>query len=250
MPELERWVLHRLGELGAMIRSAGARFDHHQIFTELHNFCTLELSAFYLDIRKDTLYCDRADAPMRRAARTTLDHIFDCLVRWLAPILCFTAEEAWLARHPGEESSVHLQQYPELPAAWSDPALAEKWEKIRQVRRVVTGALELERAEKRIGSSLEAYPQVYLDEALAGIMASIDAAEIFITSGATLQTGTAPAGAFTLDDVPGVGVTNGHADGEKCVRCYRILPEVPADAEEGICGRCTDAVANFPAAAE
>ncbi|MBT4116139.1 MAG: isoleucine--tRNA ligase [Rhodospirillaceae bacterium] len=250
MPELERWVLHRLHALGAMILDAGGRFDYHQIFIELHNFCTLELSAFYLDIRKDTLYCDRADSTMRRAARTTLDHIFDCLVRWLAPILCFTAEEAWLARHPGEETSVHLQQYPELPTAWSDPALAEKWEKIRKVRRVVTGALELERAEKRIGSSLEAHPQVYLDEAFAGIMAGTDSAEIFITSDATLETGPPPAGAFTLDDVPGVAVANGPAAGEKCVRCFRILPEVPADADEGICGRCTDAVANFPAAAE
>ncbi|MFP6735679.1 MAG: isoleucine--tRNA ligase [Rhodospirillales bacterium] len=251
MPELERWVLGRLFALGTTILEAGARFDYHQIFIELHNFCAVELSAFYLDIRKDSLYCDRADSPKRRAARTAIDHIFNCLVRWLAPILCFTAEEAWLARHPGEDSSVHLQQFPELPGSWADPELAEKWENIRSVRRVVTGALELERAEKRIGSSLEAHPTVYLEDGLAEIMAGIDCAEIFITSDATLENGAAPADAFRLEDVPGVAVAHGNASGEKCVRCYRILPEVSADAgDQGICTRCTDAVANFPAAAE
>ncbi|MAF49323.1 MAG: isoleucine--tRNA ligase [Rhodospirillaceae bacterium] len=252
MPELERWVLHRLHELGTMITDAGARFDYHQIFTELHNFCANELSAFYLDIRKDSLYCDRADAPKRRAARTTLDHIYDCLVRWLAPILCFTAEEAWLARYADEEGSVHLQQFPELPGSWHDPVLAEKWEKIRNVRRVATGALEIERAEKRIGSSLEAHPTVYLKDGIATIFDGIDCAEIFITSDATLATGDAPDGAFTLDDVPGVAVVSGSADGDKCVRCYRILPEVSgaAGGDDGICGRCADAVAHFPAAAE
>jgi isoleucyl-tRNA synthetase len=259
LPELERWVLCRLHQLGTMILETGGRFDFHQIFTELHNFCTVDLSAFYLDIRKDSLYCDRADSAKRRAARTVLDQIFNCLVRWLAPILCFTAEEAWLARYPGENDSVHLQLFPELPGTWADPALAEKWEKIRGVRRVVTGALEIERAEKRIGSSLEAHPTIYLEAGheagLAEILADIDCAEIFITSDVTLVTGAAPAGAFALDDVPGVAVANGIAGGEKCVRCYRILPEVTGtgtggDGEDGICNRCTDAVAHFPAAAE
>ncbi len=116
MPELERWVLHRLSRLDEQLRQACADFQFHAVFAELHTFCAVDLSAFYFDIRKDALYCDPADAPRRRAARTVLDALFDCLTAWLAPFLCFTAEEAWLARNPGGEESVHLRVFPTLPA--------------------------------------------------------------------------------------------------------------------------------------
>jgi len=244
MPELERFILHRLSEIDALVRRTAEAYDFHTMFTALHNFCAIDLSAFYFDMRKDALYCDRPDAPRRRAARTVLDRVFDCLVRWLAPVLCFTAEEAWLCRHgDGARSSVHLETYAALPESWRDDALGEKWRRVRDLRRVVTGALELERAQKRIGSSLQASVRVHADAAYAAALDGLDLAEICITSEAVLDTGPAPAAAFTLPEVPGVAVIVGSAPGEKCQRCWRILPEVgtvPGHPE--LCARCADAV--------
>jgi len=260
MPELERWVLHRLSELDQVVRRGCADFDFHAIYQQLHNFCAVDLSAFYFDVRKDVLYCDRLDSPRRRACRTVLDQVFGCLTAWLAPILCFTAEEAWWAREgdgaePGavpRAASVHLRTFPEVPAAWRDAALADKWAKVREVRRAVTGALELERAEKRLGSSLQARPRVYVDD--PGLMAAIDGvdlAEIAITSDAEAVAGPAPEGAFKLDEVPAVGVVAGLAAGEKCQRCWRVLPEVrTADSAPGVCVRCEDAIQSLDDAAE
>ncbi|MBT6286519.1 MAG: class I tRNA ligase family protein, partial [Rhodospirillaceae bacterium] len=206
---------------------------------------------FYFDIRKDALYCDPADSIRRRAARTVLDELFNCLTVWLAPVICFTAEEAWLSRNPGDDNSVHLQTYPDLPADWRDDVLAEKWSTVRRVRRVVTGALEIERAEKRIGSSLQAAPTVYLDSETATVLNDVDLAEVAITSHVVIDTGVAPDGAFVIEDVPGVAVSPGLADGGKCERCWQILPEVGGDGENAdICHRCVDAVANISAAAE
>ena len=251
MPELERWVLHRLWELDALVRHSCSEYDFHRMFRELHDFCAVDLSAFYFDIRKDSLYCDAVTDPRRRAARTVLDEVFSCLTAWLAPILCFTAEEAWLCRNPGEDESVHLRTFPEIPAAWRNDELAAKWDNIRQVRRVVTGALELERAEKRIGSSLQAAPKVYVTADYKAALEGLDLAEIAITSDAELLEGGAPEGAFTLEDVAGVGVVPAPAEGEKCERCWRVLPEVGANPEApGVCGRCADAVVASRAAAE
>jgi len=252
MPELERWVLHRLSELDEVVRKGCADFDFHSIYQQLHNFCAVDLSAFYFDIRKDSLYCDRPDSPRRRACRTVLDLLFDHLTAWLAPILCFTAEEAWWARGAGEEASVHLRRFPEVPASWRDEALAAKWAKVREVRRVVTGALEVERAEKRIGSSLQGHPVVHVtDSALREALDGVDLAEVAITSDLTLSTEAPPAGAFTVEEVAGVGVTVGSAEGGKCQRCWRILPEVGrfAAAPE-TCERCADAVQHLGAAAQ
>jgi len=251
MPELERWVLHRLTEIDALVRARATDFDFHDMFTAVHNFCAVDLSSFYFDIRKDALYCDKADSVRRRAARTVLDELFSCLTAWLAPIACFTAEEAWLSRNPGDEESVHLRTYPDVPAAWQDTALAEKWATIRRIRRVVTGALELERGEKRIGSSLQAAPTVYISGDYAGSLDGVDLAEISITSEIVVASGDAPDGAFTLDDVSGVAVVPGLADGGKCERCWQVLVEVGSASENpDICNRCADAVAGFPAAAE
>lgn len=170
---------------------------------------------------------------------------------WLAPILCFTAEEAWICRYPDEGESVHLRTYPETPADWRDDALAAKWEKIRRVRRVVTGALERERAEKRIRSSLQASPKVYVTAEFETAFAGLDLAEIAITSDAELVEGDAPAGAFALDEAPGIGVVPDAAEGDKCERCWRVLPEVGSDARApGTCGRCTAAVLAARPAAE
>jgi isoleucyl-tRNA synthetase len=211
-----------------------------------------ELSAFYFDIRKDALYCEPYSSVKRRAALTVIDEIFSTLVVWLAPILAFTAEEAWLARHAGNEGSVHLQTFPEIPQAWRNDELAQKWERVRDVRRVVTGALELERAAKRIGSSLEAAPDVYVgDGSILSALEGVDLAEVSITSTARLIAKTPPAGAFTLPDVPGVGVVPKLAQGKKCARSWRVLRDVGADPEfPDLSPRDAAAVREFDARAE
>ena len=161
-----------------------------------------------------------------------LDRVFEALTAWLAPMLCFTMDEAWLNRFPGDQDSVHLRQFPAVPADWRNEALAEKWRKVRQVRRVVTGALEIERKEGRIGSSLEAAPKVYVaDKELRAALSGVDLAEIAITSGARLMLGDGPQDAFRLDDVKGVAVVFARATGTKCARSWKILAEVGTDPE-------------------
>jgi isoleucyl-tRNA synthetase len=233
MPELERYMLHRLTELDALVREAYTQYDYNRVFHTLFNFAVTELSAFYFDIRKDSLYCDRADSTRRRACRTVMDQIFNCWTTWLAPILCFTMEEVWLSRYGDDaDTSVHLETFPDVPASWQDDALAAKWRKVRDLRKVVTGALEVERREKRIGSSLEAAPQVYVtDDSYETALEGVDLAEVVITSQATLVRGDAPQEAFTLSDVPGIGVVPELAVGEKCQRSWKILAEVGSDAE-------------------
>jgi isoleucyl-tRNA synthetase len=231
MPELERLMLHRLAELDLLIRAAYGDFDYKRIFAALNAFMTVDLSAFYFDIRKDALYCDPYSSVRRRACLTVLDHLFRCTVAWLAPMLCFTAEEAWLARDPAA-ASVHLEAFPAVPVSWLNDALAEKWRELRDLRRVVTGALELERAAKRIGSSLEAAPIVYVtDLELFGIATQVDLAELCITSAATLVEGEGPPSAFRLDDVAGVAVEPRRAEGRKCARSWKISPSVGSDPQ-------------------
>ncbi len=251
MPELERWVLHRLWHHDRLVRKACEDFDFHALFVALHHFCTTELSAFYFDIRKDALYCDAANAPRHRAARTLLDTLFSCLTAWLAPILCFTAEEAWLERFPGETESVHRRTFPDIPEAWRDDALAKKWQTIRRLRRVVTGALEVERREKRIGASLQAHPVVYATTEDIAAFEGLDLAEIVIASTATLEEGEGPADAFRLDEVPGISVVVKFADGARCERCWMVLKEVGSDPTmEDLCQRCTGAVTEITEAPE
>jgi isoleucyl-tRNA synthetase len=230
MPELERLILHRLTEIDAQVRRAYLEFDYKRIFATLNTFMTVDLSAFYFDIRKDALYCDPFSSPTRNACLTVIDHVFGATVAWLAPMLPFTTEEAWLSRFPSEDGSVHLQLFPDIPDAWRDEALAEKWRKVRQVRRVVTGAIEIERAQKRIGSSLEADPMVYVaDKDLLAAMLDIDLKEVAITSAATLVEGGGPAAAFRLDEVAGVAVEVRRAQGRKCARSWKISNSVGSD---------------------
>ncbi len=247
MPELEQWVLHRLSELDQMIREHCNSYEFSRLFSAIHNFCTLELSAFYFDIRKDVLYCDGRDDLRRRSARTVLDHLFHCLTAWLAPMLVFTAEETWLTRFPGEDSSVHLRLFPEVPANWRNDSLQDRWSKIRNFRRVVTGALEIERREKRIGSSLQSAPTVYVSSDYVPVLNGLDLADICITSGVSLVEGEAPSGAFILEEVPGVAVVPVMAEGDKCQRCWKILDEVGSnDTHADLCSRCADVVDSLP----
>ena len=243
MPELERWVLHRLAEIDAQVREGYGRFDFQNVFQTIFTFATVELSAFYFDIRKDALYCD-GTTNRRQAARHVLDLILERLNSWLAPILVFTMEEVWLERMGGE-GSIHLQDIPETPSDWLDADLAAKWATVRRVRRVVTGALEIERREKTIGSSLEAAPQVYVDAATAEILNSIEFEDVCITSQIEVIAGDAPDGAFTLDDTPGVGVVFQKAQGNKCQRSWKILPDVGQYEPADVCKRCSEALAEL-----
>ncbi|MGP2492325.1 isoleucine--tRNA ligase [Mesorhizobium sp. PUT5] len=234
MPELERLMLHRLAELDQIVRSGYDAFEFKRITRALLDFMVVELSAFYFDIRKDALYCEGPSSVKRRASVEVVRRLFDCLVKWLAPMLPFTMEEAWLDRRPDAES-LHLEQMPQVPAQWRDDALAERWRKVRQMRRVVTGALEIARAGKVIGSSLEAVPVVYLEDAtLEGEVASVDMAEICITSGLEFRHGGAPADAFRLDDVKGIAVVIEQAEAKglkKCARSWRYTADVGSDPQ-------------------
>ena len=243
MPELERFVLHLLSERAAAIRAAVATHDWNGVYPAIHAFCAADLSAFYFDIRKDTLYCDRPDHPRRRAARTVLDHLHRALATWLAPVLVFTAEQAWCARF-GEDASVHLETFAALPEGAADPELGERFARIREIRRVATGALERARASGTIGTSLQAALALHLDEpADLELLGASEWAELAIVSALSVSAEPAPDDAFRLPDVAGVAVAFAPAPGMKCARCWRVLPEVGTDPHHpALCLRCVDAV--------
>jgi isoleucyl-tRNA synthetase len=247
MPPLERFVLHRLFELDRKVRAAYEAYEFEPVIKALGDFCSNDLSALFFDIRRDVLYCDPPGSLRRRAARTVMDAAFERLTIWLAPILAFTCEEAWATRYPDAGPNA-LRVFPGTPAAWENREEAERWAKVERVTRVVTGALEVERREKRIGAALEAAPRVHIvAPELIAAFEGLDAAEIFRTSAATLAAGEGPAGAFRLDEVGGVAVEALPAEGHKCARCWRVLPEVKAPAF--LCERCEDAVAIWDARA-
>ena len=261
MPELERWVLHRLAVLDAELKEAAEGFEFNLYARLITNFANDDLSAFLFDIRKDSLYCDPPTAPKRRAYRTVLDTVFHALVRWLSPILCFTCEEVWAYRwyvvtggpHLAQDAdfaahlrwyvatggphfaagrdeipapSVHLLEWPEIDSAWRDDALAARWDAIRETRERVTEAIEPLRREKTIGSSLEA--RVRFPDLERGLTeeALADLAEIYIVS----------------EVVPGKGeaIEVTRTERLKCGRCWRHLPEVVEDG--GLCARCEGVV--------
>ena len=230
MPELEHYILHRLSVLSARVHQAAIDYDWTGVVPDIHAFCASDLSAFYFDIRKDSLYCDRPDSSKRRAARTVLDHLHRCLCTWLAPVLCFTAEEAWTARF-GEDSSVHLQGFATASESWADPALAAKWEGVRSLRGEMTTVLEEARRSNLIGSSLQARLDLTLPASQAALLPDADWADIAIVSGVAITAGEA------------VAIQAPRAPGEKCARCWRVLEEVGSvAAHPTLCLRCTDAV--------
>ncbi|MGI9390905.1 MAG: isoleucine--tRNA ligase [Boseongicola sp.] len=242
MPELERWVLHRLAALDHRVRTGYAAYDFQGVFRAVFEFATQDLSAFYFDIRKDALYCD-GPSDRRNAARTVLDILFHRLTTWLAPILAFTMEEVWLERHPGDQSSVHLQDMPETPKEWLNEPLAAKWSGIRRVRRVVTAALEIQRQDKVIGASMEAAPVVHVEDGdVVDTLKTVSFDDICITSDVIVTNDPAPAEAFRLPEVEGVGVVFERAEGEKCQRCWKILRDVGTHANSDVCNRCNTAL--------
>ncbi len=225
MPELERYILHRLSELDVQYRAAVESYDWTGVIPAIHVFCSTDLSAFYFDVRKDAIYCDGTDSLRRRAARTVLDHLHRCLCTWLAPTLCFTADEAWVSRF-GEDACVHLEIYPVIPTEWANAELGARWDNIRELRRGLTGAIEVMRQQKEVKSSLEAGVSLTADH--LALMSGADWAELAIVSGFNLGES---AGAYK-------------ADGNKCERCWRVLPEVGFSAKHpGLCRRCEEVVA-------
>ena len=240
LSDMDRWVLHKLHEIDGLVRTSVKNFDFSGMVATIHNFCSRELSAFYFDVCKDTLYCDARDSLKRRAILTVLDEVFNFLVHWLSPVLCYTTEEAWLAYKgvtaEDVKESIHLSTFPVAPKEWHHPELEEKWQKILDVRSTITKSLEVSRENKVIGSSLEAAPKMHIaDTALAQILRGINMAEICITSAFEIFEEDASANVYN--------VTIEKAPGAKCERCWKYTTDVGSSAQHpSICARCAGVV--------
>jgi isoleucyl-tRNA synthetase len=245
MPSLERYILNEVYALDARVRAAYALYDFAGVIRPVADFCIQTLSALYFDIRKDSLYCDAPSSLKRRACRTVMNILFERITLWLAPILTFTTEEAWTAR--GNDTANLFRTLGEVPAEWHNLAEHDRWQKIEQVLSVVTAALEEKRRDKVIGSALEAAPTVHItDGATWEAMQGIDAAEVFRTSQATLSLDPAPADSFKLEGLAMIAVVFARAEGRKCQRSWRILPEVGSDPRyPDLSLRDADAVAAY-----
>ncbi|MCC6598555.1 MAG: isoleucine--tRNA ligase [Alphaproteobacteria bacterium] len=238
MPELEQYMLHHLSVLDTKIRDHVENYDFLRMTRDLHDFCNAELSSFYFDIRKDRLYCDAPESAERKACLTVMAHMFECLTAWLAPVLSFTAEEAWSHRPAGlfdEAGSVHLREFVKVPAGWENNALADKWTLVHLFRTIVFEKLEVMRKDKMIGSSLDAKIIAYLHAEHKKKLDDIDWAEVCIVS----QAETIFENAEFLEGHT-VSWRAQKADGHKCERCWKILPEVKEP--ENLCNRCALAV--------
>ena len=237
MPDLEKYMLHRIFEMDALIRDKTDKFDFNPIFQALYQFCIQDLSAFYFDIRKDSLYCDAPSDIRRRAALTVLDILFECLTAWFAPILSFTAEEVWLSRNGDDAESIHLRPFPTIAPDWQNEGLASKWGKVKELRMEITAAIEPMRRDKIIGSSLQADVRITVgDTNYIEAVKGLDLAEIFITS----------SGQIHLDEGAKLQVNVAVAKGEKCERCWVISDEVSNNGD--LCNRCSHAVQQFDGA--
>jgi len=230
-PELERFILHQIFLLNKKFESNFKEYNFHKLYKELANFCSLELSAFYFDIRKDTLYCDKTSSVKRQACINLLGLILDILLKWFAPILSFTTEEIFQIINQGQNSSIHLQSFPKISENWKNEKLFEKWEKFKIIRKVVNAAIEVKRSNKEIGSSLEADIEIYLKEDYLKIVKDFDLPENFITSKAVAKKFIQNSkNLFKLDEIENINVLVRKAEGKKCPRCWKILP--------GPCLRC------------
>ncbi|MDR2464186.1 MAG: isoleucine--tRNA ligase [Holosporales bacterium] len=243
MPELEQYILYKVFVLSDKHKACIKNFDLASFYSELHVFCTNELSAFYFDIRKDSLYCDDFNAVKRRSAQTVMDILFQYIACWLAPVLSFTTEEAWQYYRTRSSESIHEQSFPNCEIIWNKRDLAEKWKKIREVRRVITNAIEQERLAKTITSSLQGQVVLFVTKDLAKLLKDIDMAELAIISSFSILVGQPPAGAVTLDEVPGVGVIASSAQGTKCVRCWKFCKKAN---DLQLCDRCASVIVARP----
>ena len=222
-PELELFMLHQIFILNKNFKKYFEEYNFHKLYRELLNFCSLELSAFYFDIRKDILYCDEKTSSKRTTCINFLGMILDMLLKWFAPILSFTTEEIFQILNKEKKSSIHLESFPDIPAGWKNEKLFEKWDKLKTIRNVTNAAIEVKRTSKEIGSSLEADVQVYLGEEYLKFSKGVDLSEYFITSKAMANPLTDDDGLFKLDGVDNIKVLVKKAKGEKCSRCWKIL---------------------------
>jgi len=243
MPVAERWVLHRLWELDKKVRQCVESYDFHEMFTDLHNFCISDLSGFYFDYRKDVLYCDLPSSVERRAVRTVLDHVFECLVRWLAPIMCFTAEEVWLTRRGEDEnSSVHLQLFYSIPDEWQNQNVADVINGVRELRKTITGESELKRTEGVLrGSQVQAVvraPMNYKQLFESAKLSPLDLAAMSTTSSTSVSVVF-----FSSEPIMAMTAVIKPENGTECARCWRVLPEVGnIPNHPDLCRRCAEAV--------
>ncbi len=224
-PELERFILHRIFLLNKKFDAYFKEYNFHKLYKELVNFCSLELSAFYFDIRKDTLYCDDKLSIKRKACINLLGIILEMLLKWFAPILSFTTEEIFQIINPDKNSSVHLQEFPKIPIKWKNEELFKKWEKFKIIRKVVNAAMEEKRANKEIGSSLEADIKIYLNKDYLKVINDIDLSENFITSKAEAKSIIKDDNLFNIHEEDGIKVLVKKAEGKKCPRCWKIFPK-------------------------
>lgn len=247
LEEIDRFMLHKLAVMAARVRRAYREYAYHVFYHTFHNFCAVDLSAFYLDVLKDRLYTLAADAPSRRAAQTVLYDLLVSMVRLMAPVLAFTAEELW--RYiPGAQAaapSVHLTTFDDVSAGQLDAVLAERWERLLELRREVAKALEPVRQAKVIGQSLDAHVELYVPAEWQGLVgAYVDRLDaLCIVSKATLALGTPPAHAYHSETVPGFAVVVHKATGQKCERCWRYQDDVGSRVDHPtVCGRCAGAL--------
>ena len=236
-PDLEKYILHRLWEIDKIISECVKNFNFHLMFTTLLNFCSNDLSAFYFDIRKDVIYCDGRESKIRRSSRTLLDIIFNYLIRWLAPSLSFTAEEAWKAR--GNQTSIHLEDFLQTPANYENSNIKEIWLIIKQIRKVITGALEKKRADKIIGSSLEAHIDIYIESSKIEKIKNYPLDEICITSSFKLHEISDHTEGFSLEDITNIKIVVSKTNGQKCQRCWKYKEQL---VRNEICDRCENAI--------
>ena len=229
LPQLEQWLLHRIFEMNVSIKEKILDYQFHSIYTEIHNFCTIELSSFYFEIRKDLLYCGDSDSNDRRGCRTALDILFRHLTTWLAPILCFTSEEAWQCYIKDKKNSIHLKTIPNSKDQWKNDDLNNKWKRIRYIRSIVLAKIEEARNNSIIKSSLQAKVELILSKSDKSLFENLVPEDLFITSEVN----------FITEEIDEPKVNINSASGNKCGRCWKILPEVKVD---GICKRCSDVI--------
>ena len=222
-PELERYILGRMFHLDQTIKENLKNYNFHKLYKELFNFCSLELSSFYFDIRKDVLYCNDLSSKKRKDCIIVLNIILECLLKWLAPIFVFTTEEIFNLLNKNEKS-IHETEFPKIPNSWKNKELEKKWEELYQIKQEVNIAIEAKRTNKEIGSSLEADILIHINEKKFNLLEGLDLEEYFITSKATKIKGTKNE----------LKIIVKKANGKKCPRCWKIL--------ENKCLRCSEAI--------
>jgi len=222
-PEIERYILHQIYVLNKNFKENLKEYNFHKLYKELLNFCSLDLSAFYFDIRKDVLYCDDIKSPNRKICINLLGLTLDILLKWFAPILSFTTEEIFQILNKEKKSSIHLEKFPKIPQKWENKKIFEKWEKLKVVRNVANAAIEVKRSSKEIGSSLEADIEVYLGSQYFKLVKDINLSEFFITSHAKAKSMVISDKFFKIEGIDDIAVSVKKAEGEKCSRCWKIL---------------------------